>query len=237
MIGACIVPVAHDAKLPTWRNEIVGRLQKPWRQIHFCDLSHDQRVVVSQEIAKLPIEAALTLSHKVTIPGTKWAEVFRKKGYLYNYLVRWLLERITTHVATSYPKEKNRLRLVFSKRGGTDYASMRDYMILMRDGRERIKPIRTIRWDVLDVNDLAVEDHANFAGLQLADCITSAFYAAVEPNRFGNFEPRYADTLRGVVMRRPNNNALNHGVCPLPSWYGCQPEDHHKEFFLSFSKK
>ena len=62
LIGACLVAAEHDSKTPGWRDEIVSRLQKSWQHIHFCDLNHDQRVVVSQEIAKLPVAAAITFS-------------------------------------------------------------------------------------------------------------------------------------------------------------------------------
>ena len=127
----------------------------------------------------------------------------------------------------------NSLRLVFSRRGGTDYATMRDYLILMRDGREMIKPVRSIKWEVLNVDNIAVEAHAKWAGLQIADCITSAFFAAVETNVYDNHETRYADQLRPRMIHR-NGNALNCGVTPVPSFTGCKPAPHHREFFLSF---
>lgn len=233
LLGACLVMADDDAKIPEWRDQIITRLQKSWRNVHFCDLGHDQRVVACQEIAKLPVGAAVTLSHKVTIPGTQWASIFKKKGFLYNYMVRWLLERITSEVATISPTA--RVKLVFSKRGGTDYHSMRDYLILMRDGLERKPPVRTIVWRTLDVDQIEVENHSKRAGLQLADCITSAFYAAVEPNRFGNYETRYADLLRGNVIHK-KGNALNHGVAPVPHWAKCAADEAQLAFFKSFVK-
>jgi hypothetical protein len=237
VLGACIVGGADNLRLPIWKDEILARFPgKQSRDIHFRSLKHDQKVVVCQEIAKRPLMAAVALSHKVTIPGTKWEPIFKRKGYLYNYLVRWLLERITTHCRIQIPEGPCSVRLVFSRRGGTDYQSMRDYLILMRDGRERQQPVRSINWSALDVDDIAVESHSKWAGLQIADCMTSAFYAAVEPNVYGNLESRYAECLRGSVLRRPDGGALNHGVAPVPSHYGCQPNAEHKAFFLSFAK-
>jgi hypothetical protein len=233
LIGACLVQAEDDAKLPVWRDGILKRLPGKRRDLHFRDLNHDQKVFVSQEIGKLPVGAAVTFSHKVTLPGSKWEQTFRRKGYLYNYLIRWLLERLTTDCRPLPGDGPNRLKLVFSRRGGTDYATMRDYLILMRDGRELMQPVRSICWDVLDVDNIAVETHRKWAGLQVADCITSAFFAAVEPNVYGNFEPRYADQLRARMIRK-GNNALNCGIAPVPSVMGCKPTDHHKEFFLSF---
>lgn len=233
LIGACLVRADDDAKLPGWRDAIVARLPGRRRDLHFRDLNHDQRVFVSQELARLPLGAAVTFSHKVTIPGSKWETTFKRKGYLYNYLVRWLLERLTFECSPDLGEPPNSLKLVFSRRGGTDYATMRDYLILMRDGRELMQPVRSIKWDVLDVNNIAVESHGKWAGLQFADCMTSAFFSAVEPNVYGNYEPRYADHFRPRLIRR-NGNALNCGIAPVPSFTGCQPTDHHREFFLSF---
>jgi hypothetical protein len=238
LIGACLVRAEDDAKRPGWRDAILKKLPGERRNLHFRDLKHDQKVFVSQEIGRLPVGAAVTFSHKVTLPGSKWEPIFKRRGYLYNYLVRWLLERLTFECAPDLLDGPNSLKLVFSRRGGTDYATMRDYLILMRDGREAQQPVRSIKWDVLNVDDIAVEIHEKWAGLQVADCITSAFFAAVEPNMFGNYEPRYAELLRSRALRRPviGGSVLGHGITPVPSLGGCQPEEHHRLFFASFAK-
>ena len=43
------------------------------------------------------------MSHKVTIPGTRFEETFKKKQYLYNYLVRWLLKKANLQSAPAQP--------------------------------------------------------------------------------------------------------------------------------------
>jgi hypothetical protein len=95
-LGACIVTRENDLKLPEWRDAILRKFpKKKTRDLHFRDLKHEQKIVVCQDISKLPIGVCVTMSHKVTIPGSKWESTFKKKGYLYNYLLRWLLERVT----------------------------------------------------------------------------------------------------------------------------------------------
>ncbi len=235
-IGACLVLAENDSKLPALRDQILAKFPKrSARDLHFRDLNHEQKVVAAQEIAGFPLGAAVVLSNKSTIPGTKWANVFKTKGMLYNFLVRWLLERLTAECAAGAGAEPCRLKLVFSRRGGTDYHHMQDYLRLMRDGRELMRPVRSINWKVLIVNDLVVEDHSRWAGLQIADCITSAFWTALEPNVYGNHEPRYAETLRPKLIHKAGN-ALNHGLTPVPSWYGARPSDAQKAFLLSFNK-
>lgn len=232
LIGACMVEASDDLRLPTWKDTIVRRLGKTGRDLHFTHLGHDQRVVVSQEIAKLALKSAVTFSHKVTIPGSKWASVFKQKGYLYNYLVRWLLERLTAEVK-AMPDGPHRLRLVFSRRGGTDYESMTNYLRLVRDDRQLYPTPGRIAWDVLNPNDLEVVNHSKRAGLQFADCVTSAVYAAVEANVFGNYETRYADLLRGNMITK-RGNALNYGIIPVPAFNRCQANAHQEAFFRSF---
>jgi hypothetical protein len=232
LIGACLVKGVDDAKVPAWRDGILKRLKRTPRDLHFSGLNHDQRVVACQEIARLPVRSAITLSHKVTIPGSKWEGVFKQKGYLYNYLVRWLLERVTAEVKAT-PGGPHRLRLVFSRRGGTNYETMANYLRLLRDDRQLYPTPGKIAWDVLNPNDLDVQNHSKRAGLQLADVITSAFYAAVEPNFYGNHEPRYAELLRDTVIRK-RGNALNHGMSPVPGFMKCQANEHQLAFFRSF---
>lgn len=235
-IGGCLVLAENDRALPGLRTKILGRFPKRTaKDLHFRELNHDQKIVACQEIGGFPLGAAVVLSHKVTIPGTKWAAVFKQKGYLYNFLVRWFLERLTAECAAHSGGEPCTLKLVFSRRGGTDYHTMRSYLRLMRDGRELMPPVRSINWKVLDIENIVVEDHSRWAGLQIADCITSAFWTGLEPNIYGNAEPAYADLLRSRLIHK-NGNALNHGLTPIPSWYGAQPSEAQKAFLLSFKE-
>jgi hypothetical protein len=237
VLGACIVSRENDLRLPALRDQIVTRFAKrKSHDLHFRDLKHAQKVVVCQEIAAFPLEVCVTLSHKITIPGSRFEVAFKKKGYLYNYLVRWLLERITTACAENSHPSACSLKLVFSRRSGTNYQTMKEYLELMRDGREVMQPVRSINWKVLNVDDIAVENHSKWAGLQVADCVTSAFFVAVEPNVYGNYEPAYAQLLKTRVLRAKGGSALNRGVAPVPSFFKCNADAAQLEFFKSFVK-
>lgn len=216
-LGACIVSRENDLKLPAHRNAILSRFpEKQSRDLHFRDLKHEQKIVVCQEIATLPVGICVAMSHKVTIPGSKYEGAFKQKGFLYNYLVRWLLERLTDACARKASKEPCTMKIVFSRRGGTNYQSMIEYFKFMRNGGEQIPPVRSITWSVIDFDQIHVEDHAKWAGLQLADCMTSAFFCGVEPNIYGNYEPTYALLLKERLIRQ-NGKALNCGLTIVPS--------------------
>ena len=235
-IGGCIVSAENDQRLPALKRQILARFpQRSSRDLHFRDLNHDQKVVACQEIGGFPLGVAVMLSNKTTIPGSKYVPLFKQKGNLYNWLVRWLLERVTDACKHAAKGEPCRVRLVFSRRGGTDYHSMGEYFRLMRDGKELMPPVRSIAWDVLDVDDVIVEDHSKWAGLQIADCITSAFWTAVEPNIYGNHEPAYANLLKRCLLQK-GGNALNRGLTPVPSLVNARPTDAQRAILMSFSK-
>ena len=233
IIGALLVSADDDRRLPQWKRDILARFPKrKSKELHFSELKHEQKIVVCEQIAQLPVTVALTLSNKATLPGSRIEATFSRKGYLYNYLVRWLLERISAHCRRLHPNEEIcSLRVVFSKRKGMNYQAMREYLVLMRDGRELLRPVRSIDWTVLDVENVAVENHSNRAGLQLADCVTSAFFHGVEANGYGHYEPRYGRMLRGSLLSN-QGVVLNHGLTCVPSVPASRLNDDQRSFVL-----
>lgn len=228
LLGAIIVAKENDRHLPKWRNEILERFpHQRRRDLHFNKLKHDQRVVACQNLSDKPFGACVVCSDKITIHDIRSAayEKYKEKGHLYNYLVRLLLERVTNICAMKSRLTGNscKVHITFSKRGGTDYGVMRDYLFLMRDGREKITPARSIKWDVLNPEDIRVEDHSKRAGLQLADVVTSATYSAFEPNTYGNTEDRYIRLLKQRYIRE--NRSIEHsGITLSPRQSARKPE-------------
>lgn len=236
-LGACVVTRENDLKLPTWRDAILARFpRRQTRDLHFRNLKHDQKIVVCQEMAKLPIGICVTLSHKVTIPGGRYEKTFKQSGYLYNYLIRWLLERISRACFQKSSPENCKIRIVFSRRGGTNYQGMIDYFKLMRDGNEVMRPARRIVWDTIDFADIFVENHSKWAGLQFADCATSAYFNAVEPNFYGNYEPSYANILTPRLLKE-NGTALNAGLTIVPSRAAGMLDQSQAEFFAQHENR
>lgn len=230
ILGAIIVRASNDKKIPTWRDDIRSRFtdkRKP--DLHWGNLRHEQKVVAAQDMAKLPIGAALTLSHKVTIPGSKHAHLFKKPQYLYNYLVRWLLERLISAAKEAAGGKHAMLHVVFSRRGGTDYDVMAKYLRYLADGRDLVKAPRRTDWSVLDIDGIKVENHSKRAGLQLADLVTSAFGNALEPNRFGNYEPRYAEILIPKLITS-RGTASNSGLTIVPNMSAANCDDEQMAF-------
>lgn len=230
ILGAVVVNSDYDRELPALRDHIRSFFpEKKERHLHWVNFNHDQRIVVVNEMAKLKLGICLTLSHKVTIPGSKFAKTFSQPQYLYNYLVRWLLERLITAVEKAAHPEPAQLKLVFSKRGGTNYQVMAEYLTKLARGQDLIKAPRRTNWSVLDIENMRVEQHSKMAGLQLADCATSAFFKALEPNRFGNCEPAYATRLIPNLIKL-NGRVDNAGLTVVPNMRAANCDDGQMEF-------
>eukprot|EP01037_Dinobryon_pediforme_P024983 gene24983-26974_t len=222
-IGACIVDRETDRKLPAWRDRILTRFpQRKTRDLHFRNLKHEQKVVACQEISSFPLHASVAMVHKAMIGGTEREPHFKQKGSLYMYLIWCLLDRLTAFCRRHAGHQNARLKVVFSRRANTDYEAMRSYLAAVRhfQGTGEI-PEWLVAWDVFDIEDIAVEHHEKWAGLQIADVITSAVFVGFEPNHYGNYEHTYAKILRPKLMTGASGSCLDSGLTIVPRWDQC----------------
>ena len=100
------------------------------KDLHFRDLNHSQRVAATKLIGEKPIGVCVIASNKGTIIDSPKKEIFKEKQHLYNYLVRFLMERLTDACAKKVNIAGNgpaRLFVTFSRRSGTDYGVMQEY--------------------------------------------------------------------------------------------------------------
>jgi hypothetical protein len=154
------------------------------------------------------------LAAKEPIPKGIYAE----KNQLYFYMTRYLIERLSWLCRDHRPNATEgdgRVAITFSRRGGMQYDSFREYLELLKTDHE----VR-IHWPVIDIGAVSAADHSSSASLQLADAIASAFAAGFEPDRYGNCEPRYAETLKPITYNR-NKNYLSYGVKIVPKHDEC----------------
>ena len=90
-----------------------------------------------------------------------------------------------------------------------------------------------IHWSVIDIDAVDAKDHSTSASLQLADATASAFAAGVEPNHYGNCEPRYAEILKPITYER-RGNYLSYGVKVVPKPEDCGLTDEQGRFIALF---
>ena len=209
-ISACIIRASRDLDAVKWRDEIgAGLPNRQRRDIHFQNMNHSQRTMAAQVLATKQLRLLHVISNKPTIPdGT-----YNEKNRLYFYLTRYLIERISwfcRDMRPNVPEGDGRVKIVFSRRGKMSYGDFRDYLTRLRDHVET-----TIHWPVIDIDGIDAQDHSRIAGLQLADVGASAYSAALEPDKYGNCESRYAEILKPLVYNR-NANYLSYGLKLVP---------------------
>ena len=217
-VGAIIVREETNSLLPALKRKIIDRLQAQFRDLHFYKMSHAQKIVACQEIASEKIGICFVASNKKTIQDSPKYEIFKGKGHLYNYLIRYLLERVTfscRKAAELQGVKDYSIKPIFSKCGYVDYHHMKEYFLLQKNGKEIVYTPYQVDWNKFDLNDMRVELHSQWSGLQLSDICTSAFSAALEPDNYGNLETRYAEILAPNLIIK-NNTSLNHGLTIVP---------------------
>lgn len=163
-------------------------------------------------MARMPIMAISILNNKVAIPEES-KMILSDKSVFYWYTTRHIIERVSWFCDECGRDEDDgdgTVKLVFSNRGGLKYDEFGDYLRVLK------KQTTQIRWNVINIDAIEVYHHAARAGLQFADCVASAFSAAVEPNFYGFNEPRYAEMLAPRVYCR-KGNYLSYGIKVLPN--------------------
>ena len=125
VISACVYRAQYSLEAVKWRDEILGRMpEKKKRELHFKDLSHQQRVVAAQVLGSKPIRTVSVLAAKKPIPQG----IYDQKNQLYFYLTRYLLERVSwlcRDMRRRAPEGDGRVAITFSRRGGMSYGDFR----------------------------------------------------------------------------------------------------------------
>jgi hypothetical protein len=70
----------------------------------------------------------------------------------------------------------------------------------------------TVDWGVIKTEKVRAVDHSKLAGLQVADAVASGIFYAVNTNRYGNIEERYAQTLKNTFYRFKGGKAFGYGI-------------------------
>lgn len=183
--------------------------KKPNKPLHFVDLNHTQRVLYSTRVAAVNMRAVSVIIHK---PSITERGAFQIKNHLYNYACRLLIERISWLCAAHRRQDEGNgfAEMIFSHRRTMSYGGLRDYLrSLKMAGTE-------INWNAIDPERVRAAKHADYRGLQIADCVASSFFQGLHCNRFGFTEGRYALALRPIVWAE-NRSFAGAGVKLFPA--------------------
>jgi Protein of unknown function (DUF3800) len=230
-LGATVWRYSRDLDAVQWAKGIVQQLpeQRHGKPLHFMELNHQQRVMAIQSLCGRPFRSIAVIANKPVIPEG----IYTARNQLYQYLCRYLIERISwlcRDMRPQVPEGDGRVKIVFSRKRTMDYDDFQAYMRLLW---EAAQPDIRIHWPVIDIDGIEAHDHGARFGLQLADLVTSGLTAALEPDFYGNVEARYARMLKPQVYCR-EKNFMSYGTKMFPPAGQLQLSEQQQEFIKIF---
>lgn len=213
-VGAVVWRMSRDLDMVKCAQSIISELpeRKRHKPLHFAELDHPQRVMATNHLRPRPFRVTGVFAHKPVIPGG----IYLDKNQLYHYMTRYLIERLSwlcRDFRRYVPEGDGRVKIVFSRRGGMNYEDFQGYLNVLR---ATFDADVQIHWPVIDIDGVEAVDHGQRFGLQLADLAVSGLRAALEPDPYGNLEPRFAEALKERVYAR-NGNFLSYGAKLVPT--------------------
>jgi hypothetical protein len=130
---------------------------------------------------------------------------------MYLWAIRLLLERISWFIRDTGGGSSI---LTFAHLKRFRYSKLHNY-------REALRHSPTsIHWPAFEDHQFRLNAPNTVDMLQLADISASALFKAVEPDRYGNVEPRYLTELRPIIYRKPPGLVTSYGLKVFPTAEG-----------------
>jgi hypothetical protein len=246
VLSALVVKIEHDTKMVSWVKDVQSEFTSKRQDLHFNKLLDFKKRLVCSALAKKDCKAFVVMSNKKNIERYRNPKLDpANKSWIYWFLARLLLERVTDYCHAKTPTErrgKDKLRVIFSRRGGLIYQDFADYLWKLywqRDSNELVLNLRQITWSVIDHNEVFVYDHSRFAGLQLADVVAAAFFQAVEQHR-GEVvacDPSSAKLLKPIMHFKGFGWYLGVGLKAMPSLHEMNLSAPQRELFNFYGAK
>lgn len=212
VLSAVVVRKKNDLSLVRLLENVRVLLGKaPKKELHFRDLKHEQRVPYVKQIATAQAKTISVLIHK---PSLRDPEKFQSEKFLlYRYASRYLLERVSWLCRDKHnPGEgSGQADIIFSNRSIMSYKDLKDYLQMLRTKANSDPMDVRIDWNVVNPERVSAVDHSKLAGLQIADAVASSFFYAINLNRYGETEDKYARLLLPQCYKH-KGSALGYGL-------------------------
>lgn len=192
VLSAVVVSDANDGRL---RSELaclrdaLGR--SSGHALHFVKFSHSQRLKAVQSVARSCASAivnAVVEKAPIAVRHNSEATMTARRNPVHLAGLRQLLERVSWWLSDSECEETI---VSFGQLKGFGAEKLHDYRATLEADVEA-----DIRWRVFHGHAFRLKGVKELELLQVADIAASAVFKGIEPDRFGNVEPRYANELR-----------------------------------------
>lgn len=212
VVSALIVDDASDANAREGLQRLRQILSRgPGETLHFRKLGHPQKVKSCQEVASLPLQCLTSVvlckrTLNTPFPDGDLAYITQPDP-MYLWAIRLLLERISWFIRDNG--------------GGTSivtFAHLKRFPAKkLHDYREALRRSpRGIHWPSFEGHRFRLGTPDSIEMLQIADICASALFKAVEPDQYGNIEPRYLSELRPIIYRDPRGRITSFGLKVFP---------------------
>lgn len=202
-LGGYLIRATAETELDRRRDEIILSIGgQAGGFLHYRNLKPKNREVAAKKLATRAFAARgfVVCSCKKTMLGHGNPKAAAASGdqrdYLYNFVVRLLLERVTRYVVNAAPRhgiENPVLRIVMASRKGHHFGQFKSYVLKLINqaiGGTTYLDTREIDASVLRYDLIDRACASQMAGLQLADTLVSAFFQSIE-----QASPHYAEKV------------------------------------------
>lgn len=197
-IAAFIIPVSKDHDLVQYKKHILETCMIQTKDIHMKEINNeDKRRFVAQEVGRIPdSKCIVVLSNKNSLYKKN---IFNTKDSYYQYMSRYLLERITNCCSqwrTELHTGNGKVKIIFATRGGMNYDKLKSYLYTLKDSPSVNKKIHSqnlpkIDWDIIDIEEVQNIPAEKRVGLQFADVLSYSFFKVVNKNEYQMVNPGY----------------------------------------------
>jgi hypothetical protein len=224
-LAAVVAAAEREAEVGAWADELKAALRsRQMRDIHFQKLSPARKLIACNSVASRPVRCFVVSSNKRNMKLHKnlRAEKIPSDNWFYCWLSRLLLERVTHWVHQHSVRRfdtPQKVKLVFSERGGLSYDQMNAYYQWLRmKGDNQYLNLGNIAYECIDVRLLEVFNHVEHDGLKLPDIVASAFFKASDIYNTGACDPTYALALKPRMARSPDRQIAGYGLKLMPGF-------------------
>ncbi|MCX7566815.1 DUF3800 domain-containing protein [Sulfitobacter sp. F26169L] len=216
------------------------RKHKPWNRLKIAKAlgNHSARAFVVCSFKKTMVGHK---NHRAAAAGTASSN----RQYLYNFVARLLLERVSEFVTNDAEKQgipDPKIKIVMASRRGHHFGHFKAYVLqLIRQAMAKTTFLnaKEINPQLFAYSLIARFPASSLAGLQLADAVVSATFQSIERSS-PNYHDKPARLLRKIIAgkrRWPNGPILRNNVgltvFPVKNSHRYLDED-QKAFFSEF---
>lgn len=215
MVAAVIVRDGRDAEARQYLADLrQGLGREPGQPLHFLKFTHAQRLKAAQALKGSPIRAVTSVILCKDPLRDSQKTRLTSADPMYLWALRLLIERISWCVRRSRGTEA---KLTFAEVKGFQGGKLHDYRKRL-EARDDVE----IDWPILNGHPFQIGRPTDVELLQVADTAASAIFQAVEPDPYGNTEPRYLKEMKPKIFCPDGKKLTSYGLKTFPSRVGKQ---------------